>query len=81
VERLQAAKRISTYRLALVLLYEHWRNGGRALVLSNVMLRDEGIAIRSKTNALAELEALGLVKVERRFGRSPRVVLRSLGKP
>jgi hypothetical protein len=36
VERLRRAKRISTYRLALVLLYEHWRTGGRPIVLSNV---------------------------------------------
>ena len=37
VERLRKAKRISTYRLALVLLYEHWRTGGRPIVLSNVV--------------------------------------------
>jgi len=27
-ERLQAAKRISSWRLAVLLLYEHWRTGG-----------------------------------------------------
>ena len=36
VERLRTAKRVSTYRLALLLIYEHWRLGGRPIVLSNV---------------------------------------------
>jgi hypothetical protein len=39
VERLQKAKRVSSSRLALVLVYEHWRTGGRPLVLSNVALQ------------------------------------------
>ena len=39
VERLQKAKRVSLSRLALVLVYEHWRTGGRPLVLSNVALQ------------------------------------------
>jgi hypothetical protein len=30
VECLQETRRVSTYRLALLLLYEHWRTGGRA---------------------------------------------------
>lgn len=75
VEKLRQAKRVSTYRLALLLLYEHWRQSSSELVLSNVLLRDEGIASRSKTNALAELEAMGLVRVKRRLGRSPRIVV------
>ena len=46
VERLQAAKRISTYRLALVLLYESWRLGGRPITLSNVFALAEGLSRR-----------------------------------
>jgi hypothetical protein len=80
VERLQAARRISTYRLALVLVYEHWRTGGRPIVLSNMLAKAEGLSPRSKWNALAELEALGLVQVERRPSRSPRLALQHLNQ-
>ena len=78
VERLQAAKRISTYRLALLLVYEHWRTRGRPMVLSNVVLEREGVSRRSKWRALVELENLGLVEVRRRRRQSPRLVLRHL---
>ena len=75
VERLQGARRVSTYRVALLAAYEHWRSGGRPLVLSNVLSEAEGLSRRSKWNAVAELERLGLVRVERRAGRSPRLTL------
>jgi hypothetical protein len=74
-ERLQAAKRISTYRLALLLLYEHWRTGGQSIELSNSASKQEGLTRWSKWNALAELEELGLVEVERRPKKSPRIVV------
>jgi hypothetical protein len=80
VERLQAAKRISTYRLALLLVYESWRSGGKPIVLSNVLSTAEGLSRRSKWRALAELKALGLVEIERQRRRSPRVVLRKLDR-
>jgi len=80
VERLQAAKRISTYRLALLLVYESWRSGGKPIVLSNVLSTAEGLSRRSKWRALAELEALGLVEIERQQRRSPRLVLRKLDR-
>jgi hypothetical protein len=76
VEHLREAKRISTYRLALVLLYEHWRTGGRPIVLSNVGVRPEELTRYSKWRALAELQALGLIQVETRSRKSPRIVLR-----
>jgi hypothetical protein len=75
VERLRATKRVSTYQLALVLLYEHWRTGGKEIVLSNVAMQAEGLTRRSKWNALVELAELGLVTFERKPRRSPRVVL------
>jgi hypothetical protein len=78
VERLQMAKRVSTYRLALVLVYEHWRTGGRPIALSNVFAFAEGLSRRSKWRAITELESLGLVRVKRHPGRAPRVVLRHL---
>jgi hypothetical protein len=78
VERLQKAKRVSTYRLALVLVYEHWRTGERPIALSNVFAHAEGLSRRSKWRALAELESLGLIQVKRHRRRAPRVVLRQL---
>lgn len=79
IDRLQTAKRVSTYRLALLLVYEHWRTKGRPIALSNVMALAEGLSRRSKWRALSELEALGLIAVGRRQGRAPRLVLRKLG--
>ena len=78
VERLRATKRVSTYQLALVLLYEHWRTGGKEIVLSNVAMQAEGLSRRSKWNALVELEELGLITFERKRRSSPRVMLRQL---
>jgi hypothetical protein len=79
VERLQAAKRISTYRLAHLLLYEHWRLGGRPITLSNISTEPEGLSRRSKWRSLAELERLGLIKLKRHPGRAPRVSLKRMG--
>jgi hypothetical protein len=80
VERLQSTRRVSTYRLAHLLLYESWRTGGRPIVLSNILSKTEGLSRRSKWNALAELEALRLIQVERRKRRSPVLVLRHLDR-
>jgi hypothetical protein len=75
IERLQAATRISTYRLALLLVYEHWRTGGRPIELTNAQAMAEGVSQRTKWNVLAELESLGLARVERRPRKSPRLRL------
>ena len=64
-ERLKTTNRGSTYRLALHLLYEHWRNRGRAIKLTNAKLVNDGLARDSKRLALLELERVGLVRVER----------------
>jgi hypothetical protein len=82
VERLRGAKCVSSYRLALLLLYESWRLGGRPITLSNVSAFAEGLPRRTKWRALGELESLGLVQVRRRARHAPRVVLRHLtGEP
>jgi hypothetical protein len=80
IDRLQSAQRVSTYRLALLLVYESWRTGRSAVVLSNVFAEAEGLSRRSKWNALAELESLGLVQVERHRRRSPRLTLLHLDR-
>jgi hypothetical protein len=73
--RLLQAKRISTYRVALHLLYLHWRTSGRPMALSNVAVAGKGVSGRSKWNALTELERLGLIKVERQNKKSPPIRL------
>jgi hypothetical protein len=79
-ERMKAVNRGCTYRLALLLVYEHWRTGGRSIMLSTAGLEQEGLSRRSKWRALLELEQLGLVRVERRPRKSPRITLRGLSQ-
>ena len=75
VDRLKSTNRGSTYRLALLLIYEDWRTGGRPIRLSNAMLAGDGITRKSKWRALEELEQLELVRIERRPRKSPVVTL------
>jgi hypothetical protein len=75
IDRLKTSNRGSTYRLALLLIYEYWRTGSRPIRLSNAMLAGDGITRKSKWRALRELEQLELVKVERRPRKSPVVTL------
>ena len=72
VERLNGA-RGSTYRLALILLYLHWKGNGEPIKLANGMLRIDGISRYSKWRALNELERRGMIVVERRRRRSPLI--------
>jgi hypothetical protein len=74
-ERLREARHLSTYRVALFLLYRHWWTKGRPVKLSNVAMAAEGVPRREKWRALADLERLGLVAVERRPKKSPVVTV------
>ena len=65
----------SVYPLVYLLLYEHWRTGGRPIVLSNVLAAEVKLSPRSKWRALAELERLKLIQVERGSRKSPRLTL------
>jgi hypothetical protein len=71
--RLLEAKRISTYRLAHEILYLHWYGKGKPVTVSGKVARAVKISARSKWEALAELERLGLIEVDRKPRRSPRV--------
>jgi hypothetical protein len=64
-----------TYHVALYLLHLHWKGGrsGHPVKLPNVGLRDVGVSRQSKWRALADLERLGLISIERRPNRSPLV--------
>jgi hypothetical protein len=63
----------STYKLALALLHRDWKNDGRPVRLANKGLEADGLNRKQKYRALADLERLGLVTVERRFRKSPTV--------
>jgi len=73
--RLLGAKRIVTYRLAAELLYLHWLSGGKTIAVTGKVAKAAKLSLRSKSNALAELERLGLIEMERGPRRSPRAVL------
>ena len=70
--RLLGAKRVVTYRLAVELLYLHWLSGGKPIAVTGKVAEAAKLSDRSKWNALAELERLGLIEVDRRPRRSPR---------
>jgi hypothetical protein len=65
VERLNGATG-QTYRLALLLLYLHWKSKSKPIKLPNGMLKIDGVSRASKWRALAELERRGLIAIERR---------------
>jgi hypothetical protein len=64
-----------TYRVALLLLHQHWKNGGQPIKVANAMLKIDAVPAETKRKALLRLEARGLVTVERRPRRSPIVTL------
>jgi hypothetical protein len=78
VERLQLTRRVSTYKLAHLLLYEVWKNDGEPLVLSNILAAEVGLSPQTKWLGLAELEKFGLVRIEHHKGRAPRLILKQL---
>jgi hypothetical protein len=75
IERLAQAHYIATYRVALHLLYEHWKKHGGPISLANGALRAEGVTRFAKWRALGELEQLGLISIERRRRQSPKIAL------
>jgi hypothetical protein len=58
MDRLDSARHASTFKIALRLLYRHWKAGSnQPVTLSNTGLG--GVARGTKWRALAELESLG----------------------
>jgi hypothetical protein len=74
-DRLATARHASTLKLALHLLYLHWKQDGRRITLANVALTSAGVTRRQKWRALRELEKLGLIAIERRPRKSPHIAL------
>jgi hypothetical protein len=79
--RLQKAKRIVTYRLAIELLYLHWYGKGKPIAVTGKVAQAAKISATSKWEALAELERLDLIEVDRSPRSAPRVVLRHARTP
>jgi hypothetical protein len=75
VERLAKVRYTATYRVALHVLYRHWKGGGRPFTLSNTAVAGEGVALGTKWRALRELEQLGLITIECRKRRSPLITV------
>jgi hypothetical protein len=72
VGRLMSARQKATWPVAVVILYEHWRRKGKTFALSNSGPMAD-ISRWRKYRALVELEALGLIAVERRPDKAPLV--------
>jgi hypothetical protein len=64
-----------TYRVALHLLYLHWKDGGKPIKFANGMLQSDGVSRQSKWRALGDLERRGLISIERRRRLAPLVRL------
>jgi len=73
--QLKTCDRAATFKLALVLLYEHWHTNGSTIRLTNALATTMGISHDSKGRALADLELMGLVSVERRDRKTPLVTV------
>jgi hypothetical protein len=62
----------------VLLLHEVWKTKGAPFPLSNERLSRYGVTRETKRRALAEMEAAGLITVERRRGRAPVVTKTTL---
>src|SRR5262249_23282844 len=78
-EQLQTCDSVAAYRLALLLLYEHWHANGAKVCLANALAAKWGILPEAKRRALADLERMGLVSVERRSRKTPLVTVLHTG--
>ena len=57
IERLANARYTATYRVALHILYRHWKGGGKSFTLSNTAVAMEGVTRWRKWEALAGIGA------------------------
>jgi hypothetical protein len=81
-ERLTKVKYAATYRVALHILMRDFETGGKLFTLSNGALALENVSRWQKWRALSELEAAGLVTVERCNRKTPQItVLLTGGNP
>lgn len=74
-ERLAKTRHRATVFVALQLLHMAWKHPDKPVTLSNGWLTECGVRRSEKQKALVELEAVGLVAVERSERKAPRVTL------
>lgn len=75
LELLTRATQLSSWRVFCRLVLIDWKRPGQPIRLGNLALEEEGVGRKEKRGALAELEALGLINVERRGKKSPLVTV------
>jgi hypothetical protein len=75
VKQLETCDSVATFKLSLLLLYEHWHNKGATIRLTNPLAAKWGILPDAKSWGLAYLERKGLVSVERCNRKTPRVTV------
>jgi hypothetical protein len=71
-ERLLKARHAATHKVALRILYQHWKDGGKPFTLANKL---DGVSRWQKCRALAELEVFELITVDRRERKSPLITV------
>ena len=74
VERLEGTRNATAIKIAHRLLHLDWKNKGQPIALSNVAVSRFSDR-RAKWRALRELERLCLIRVERRTGSSPKIIV------
>ena len=73
----QAAKATRTQKAMtwIWLLYLAWAGGRKTFRVPNARLADRGVSRWAKAHALRELEAAGLIRVDRDKGKAPTITL------
>ncbi len=69
------ATRSPTTTVLVELLYRSWKAKSLTFPLPNGRLNKNGVSRKVKCRVLRDLEAAGLIKVERRSGKTPPVTL------
>ena len=77
MERLDEAQYIGTLKLALHILFRCWKERGQSILVTNTAFGKSSSARQRKRRALSELKNLGLIDLEWRPRKSPRVTIRA----
>jgi hypothetical protein len=75
MEQAMRATRTPKAYVCIWLLFLAWKTGQKSFALPNAQLRHAGVTRETKRRTLAALERAGLLKVERRHGKTVIVTL------
>jgi hypothetical protein len=75
LERLAQAKSAATLKVFLFLLLTDWKDRGKPILVANGKLEQLGVSRFAKGRALSELAELGLIKMQKRPRKSPKIVI------